>query len=264
MSLAVQVQTLVDGAPIQQAEQRFWATPMKGEASISLGTSAFSAPLEAGFDWEHVLFGAVDLDGMPGDELVVLGPRSGASGYQSAIARATRSGMSGPTYKMEKPVALEGVYWRSETALPDPFKFNGRLRTADVDGDGATDVLVLRQRGERGELTVYFNDLSGNLGSPTVIANGEKLDVRDFAIVPVPGSPKSKLVILARAGVYMVTALDRELTAGDTPALIVAPSTPTLISAGDMNGDGVPDLALAGPAGLELHLGVSTNPKDAL
>jgi hypothetical protein len=45
--------------------------------------------------------------------------------------------------------------------------------------------------------------------------------------------------------------------------LIVAPSSPTLISAGDMNGDGVADLALGGPAGLEIHLGVSANPKDA-
>lgn len=264
MSLAVQVHALVDGVPSQQAEQRFWATPMKGEASISLGQSAFSAPLDVGFDWEHVLFGAIDLDGKPGDELVVLGPRSGASGYQSAIAHATRSGMSGPTYALAKPVALDGVFSRSETALPVPDKVNGRLRTADIDGDGAKDVLVLRQRGERGELVVYFNDLSGNLGSPTVLTNGEKLDVRDFAIVPVPGSPKSKPVILARAGVYTVTVRDRELTAGDTPALIVAPSTPTLISAGDMNGDGVPDVALAGPAGMEVHLGVSANPKDAL
>ena len=51
----------------------------------------FSTALDPSFDWRGVLMEAVDLDGVAGDEVVVLGPRRAASGHQSAVARAVRA-----------------------------------------------------------------------------------------------------------------------------------------------------------------------------
>ena len=251
----------------ETSEFRIWANPMQGEASIRIGDSTFSDPLMQGFDWHYVLMGAVDLDGMPGDELVVLGPRADGSGYQSAVASASLPmNGAGRTYAVGTPSNVDLAFTRSELPLPDALSHNGRLRIADVDGDGRKDVVALGQDDENGALVVFFNDGHGALGSPTRVAGADKLDVRDFAVSKAPGDEKPELVLLTTTGVYVVNAHGRDLAVGGAPALSMTagtPTSPSLITAGDVDGDGVPDLVLAGPLGFEVHLGISANPLDA-
>ncbi|HEX4340909.1 MAG TPA: VCBS repeat-containing protein [Polyangiaceae bacterium] len=246
-------------------DNRIWATPMHGEASIDLAKSTSSDPVSNVFDWRQMLFGAVDLDGTPGDEVVILGPRADGTGFQTAIGHATAVAGSGSTYAMSTPVSTTMAFSRSESILADPSTRNGRLRVADIDGDGVRDVVVLGQKNRVGSLVVYFNDGTGNLGTPTSPAGMENLDVRDFALVQGAGEKKPRIVMLTTTGVYVVTAAGRALSVGDVPALAMTANTPTspgLISAGDIDGDGVPDLALGGPLGYEVHLGLSANVED--
>jgi hypothetical protein len=247
-------------------EHRLWSNLMTKEASIRGTQSTFSAALDPSFDWRNVLMEAVDLDGVAGDEVVVLGPRRTLSGHQAAVARAVRVDGEPPTYGLSTPVPLTGEFTRTEVALAVPTQFNGRLRTADLDGDGAKDVLALARRDGRGALVVYFNDRTGQLGAEASVADAASLDVRDFAVVPSPGTQKADVALLTASGVYVVRCRDRQLTTGEGPALAMSPSSappPTLVSAGDLDGDGVADLALGGPGGIQVHLGISKNAKDA-
>jgi hypothetical protein len=249
---------------------RLWGIPMQGEASVRLAKSSTSGTLKQGFDWNHVLIGALDLDGMPGDELALLGPRLGSSGYQSAIAHASiptdpNEGKS-LTYTVGAPSQISQAFTRTEQPLTDPTMHNGRMRIADVDADGNDDVVALGQTGKNGTLVVFFNDKQGELGTPTSVNGAEKLDVRDFALAGTAADGKPRIVVLTTTGIYIVTVRGRELTVGSTPALSMsagAPTSPSLISAGDIDGDGVLDLALGGPLGFEVHLGISANPLDA-
>jgi hypothetical protein len=245
-------------------DNRIFANPMRGAASIELGKSTFSDSMGALFDWEHVLAAALDLDGTPGDEVVIVGPSADGSGHRYAIARATTV-MGSATYSLGAPTPLGMTFRRTETALADPSQRNGRLRVADVDGDGARDLVALGQKGDRGALVVYFTEGDGGLGAATSPAGMEQLDVRDFAVVQAPGDGKPRLALLTTTGIYVVTARGRELTVGAAPALSMtanAPTSPGLITAGDVDGDGVPDLALGGPLGFEVHLGISANVAD--
>jgi len=249
-----------------QSDDRIWANPMRGNASIRLGDSTFSGALAGAFDWEHVLFGAVDLDGAPGDEVVVLGPRADGSGSLSAVAHAASIAGGPRTYAMANPVDAELTFTRTEKLLSDPTARNGRLRVDDLDGDGARDVVALGQRSGRGEVVVYFNDSSGTLGQATTISDAGTLDVLDFALLRAPGDTKPRILMLTTTGVFLVTARGRALTVGGAPALSMTAGTPTsprLIATGDVDGDGVQDLALGGPLGFEVHLGLSVNAADA-
>jgi hypothetical protein len=248
---------------------RIWANPMQGEASLRLKARFYSDDLNQGFDWTHVLMGAVDLDGVPGDELAFLGPRMDGSGYQYSIARSVPApdpSMGPPmTYTLSTPTKLAQTFTRSEQELTDPSMHNGRMRIADLDGDGKNDVIALGQEGKIGAVFVFFNDSSGDLGAAVGVNGAERLDVRDFALTATGADGKPHLVLLTTTGVYAVTTHDRELAASATPALSMSagtPTSPSLMSAGDIDGDGVPDLALGGPLGYEIHLGISANPLD--
>jgi hypothetical protein len=248
---------------------RIWATPMQGEASIRTSDCTHSDTLKPSFDWGHVLMGALDLDGQPGDELVFLGPQSDGSGHQYAIAHSAPAAMGGMglTYSLGTPTKVAQTFTRSEQPLTDPSMHNGRMRIADIDQDGKNDVIALGQQGKNGTLVVFFNDGSGDLGTAVTVNNSDKLDIRDFAMTGTPADRKMRMVLLTTTGVYVVTAHGRELTAATTPALPMSagtPTSPSLISTGDIDGDGLPDLALGGPLGYEVHLGISTNPFDFL
>jgi hypothetical protein len=251
----------------QRSEFRLWSNPMASGAEIQQGQSAPSDILDSSFDWNHVLFGAADLDGVKGDEVVVLGPRSDGTGYQSTIAKASpaNSDGTGPLkYRLlGTPTLTDEVFTRAEIGR-DPSAFNGRLRTADLDHDGAVDVLALGQRNGKGELLVYFNGKTGALGTPVRVGNAATLDVKDFDVVQADGDPELEVVLLTTTGVYLVDPHGRSLAVAEAPVLTSGVSADlNIIAAGDVDGDGIPDLALAGPGGFDIHLGLSTNPKDA-
>ncbi|HVW26408.1 MAG TPA: VCBS repeat-containing protein, partial [Polyangiaceae bacterium] len=252
------------------SEFRLWANPMGDQASIRTQDTTYSDPLKQGFDWSHVLIGALDLDGTPGDELAILGPRADGSGYQSAVASSSilMNDMNGAgrTYSVASPVMVDRAFTRSEQPLADASVHNGRLRIADVDGDGKKDVVALGQLGNNGSLVVFFNDGKGDLGAPAAVNGADELDVRDFAVASAPGDEKARVVLLTATGVFVVGERGRSLSVGSTPALSMtggAVTSPSLIAAGDVDGDGVPDLAIGGALGFEIHLGISGNPLDA-
>jgi hypothetical protein len=131
------------------------------------------------------------------------------------------------------------------------------MEVRDVDLDGSADIVILT--GKNGapsrDLIVLWNDGSGHFDQ------GRGLKVNDtgevaagFAFVVTSSSPGAapSLAYVTQTTVRIATITTRVISARDT---IDTPRAATGIAAGDVDGDGVEDLALVDAQNLVLLIG---------
>jgi hypothetical protein len=142
-------------------------------------------------------------------------------------------------------------------AAPQVFAAGSGLRAvtvADFNGDGAPDVIVTTDGAARGGISVLLNQTKPgqttlSFGSPTSFVSGEQpyaVLARDFNGDGVPD-----VAVVNHIGNTVSVLINETLPGGATPEFgpaqsFVADDQVSGLAAGDFNGDGRPDLAVAG------------------
>jgi hypothetical protein len=227
------------------ATERLWLIDPSAAALL-----AAKAPLE--IDCGSCELAAIDLDGDGDDELVALGDRSVAI-YQANLG---------------SPIKLAGTIATSLDFRGDQHGYWGRIPrpvVTDLDGDGRLDILAMTGIGE---LVALWGESGGGPLEPERSLKIQKLlepaacpggaappctGRPGFAVVELDGSalPEVITVAPARFEVYDVRE-DRALVkmaaplGGDLQRFAPAEQADyTAVTAGDFDGDGVDDIAVA-------------------
>ncbi|MBW2459357.1 MAG: hypothetical protein JRI68_32995, partial [Deltaproteobacteria bacterium] len=227
---------------------RLWRVESGESAALTPERTGKSDDLPSPFDFAGCQPAAVDLDADEVDEVVVF------CNEELSIFEAVADGFE-----------LEHTVSTSHTVLPNDVFWTGDLvdgpTVRDVNADGLHDVALLA---ENRDIVLYFNDGSGSLGEGaggvTVVPSltGEVDYVPqftlDFTFVNADSDPELELVL--SNWVDGVKILDFDAATQAYPAIQDAPTITLVeddwwlggevIAAGDIDGDGVEDIAIGG------------------
>ncbi|HSQ62060.1 MAG TPA: VCBS repeat-containing protein [Polyangiaceae bacterium] len=237
---------------------RLWLLPTDGHGGFDAAQSRDGDPLPDGLDWAHVAITAVDLDGSGTDQLVALGPSTSDSSKGTvAVARAQPGPSADPPLRLVfgTPTEVDALVVHDETG--SAASQSGRALATDLDGDGKPDVVALASVAGTTSVVVFWNDHAGQLGTMTAVPNPDGHPAIDFAVLDAGGSAPS-LAVLTDEGVSLASFAQRAPSVASSLAFHVAGGH--RIAPGDVDGDGVTDLAVAGDAGLTVHRGHAVRP----
>lgn len=187
---------------------------------------------------------AADLDGDKRSEVVVLAPLGSTNGRPPTLSTYTSKGMA---LAASAPVVI-----------PLPPGDNGLLgrldlELADIDGDGKLDAVV----GVRGKLRSFVivawgkGDGSFDVAGATLVKLNIEAPPRAFAVTQLDTDVARELLVATDDGTFAVKARGRAFTA--TKLLRGGDA----IAVGDINGDGLPDVALSKNHRVAIYRGVS-------
>lgn len=184
---------------------------------------------------------AGDLNGDGLDEAVILAPSTdGDTPMLSTVS-----------LKDGKVKATPG---RAITGLPKGQIGRLDLALADVDGDGKLDAVVGAHSFTGTAFVIAWGDGAGGFdvaGATPIHVPEATLRLRSFAPIQLDTDPASELVVASPEGTYAVQATGRTLHLSKLLGGADA------VTAGDFNGDGLPDLALSREHRVGIYLGVS-------
>jgi hypothetical protein len=215
------------------------AGDFNGDGKVDLAAASYNDDAVA------VLLGQGDGTFVPGSQVQTgTGPRALAVGDFSGTGRldlATANAGSNDVTTLTN--LADGAFVDTTSVPPTPIRSTPLL--ADFNRDGVGDVVILNQAGQ----IFYRQGRPGAPGSfaPPVIVNPNRLDaVRAITVVPTAAGPI--LAAINKAGsalVFYSRTSSASFTRTQGPDL--TGMFPTLLVAGDVNGDGRPDLLVGDP-----------------
>lgn len=256
---------------------RVWVLPSTGEAAIDSASVFASEPVETLESGENALTAALDLDGDGIDELVAFVSSGTTSGGVLIIGHVVDNG-----FTLESPQFTDESYYFDPLGnvtggpvpgVPDPIDpdgttssgyvvYNGQLLVQDVDGDGRKDILALglAAAGDDGipepKLVYFKNEGNGTLdvSKRVVFENPGDIEPGSFALTQADTDAAPEVVLLGAEGGWVADfdfGQKKLINARHLPAIRGGSS----VVSSDYNGDGVPDLAVAGESGVQVFLG---------
>ena len=247
----------------QQADKSFeahaWLVPVTGDAAIDLGTLNAGPAIDTGTRGQTHGLSWVD---PPAEMLAVDLDAAAQGGVDEVLVLAQ------PVQESQDPGALFVLKVDATGAFAVASKVNiGKdaiggvawsLKRADVDADGAPDVLVTFHDETGMHAQVYFNKKNGALDpSPKVVKVPDGTKLTSWAALNADGDRAKELVLLTDKGVFLAD-LDpggTSFTVSSKPLTGVA-AVGNVIACGDIDGDGVDDIAIAGTGVLQVFRGL--------
>jgi hypothetical protein len=281
-------------------ETNLWLVPSTGDAALDVTTARKSDSLPDQYHPCMGIQAVVDLDRDGIDEIVQFSPSFEGQTPRGALATArAQQGPAGfrrwvfdsdvrsiDEYFFDNPLPGDacvlgpggGVGGKPEPATERPdngggdepgyapsYAFPTRIEVADVDGDGAREVAVMGyvevELGISDSAIVIFpNPGNGRLDADNRIVVTLPDDfVFSFTFINADADREQELVVLAPGGAYLVDVDMAQRTASvrhRLPALFGG----FVAASGDVDGDGVEDLAISGTDGLAIFRGLSVLP----
>ncbi len=215
---------LVMGDPLSPL---FHPTSFGGNTSVNLRYGA------------HMATGDFNGDGV--DDAVLVAP-FGPDDSQSAIVVAR---VSGASVQASAPLVFEV-----------PSTLYSVLRVADIDGDGAPDILFKGFDDDTAAaVNVFWNDGSGGFDASRTTALNVDGGVKDFVCAPGT-SPCTLYAVSEEKAFAIAVAKDHTATVREVPSVQGGWS----ITTGDFDGDGLADLAVGAPTDLRLYYAIARLP----
>lgn len=186
--------------------------------------------------------GDVDGDGL--DEVVALMPNKKDETCALVIAKPKSAG-AGASTAFGDPIEL-----------PLAVGSDGELALLDMDGDGALDVVVLAGRDATRRLSVLWNDGHGGFSPARATDVADANDrPNDFGFVRVAAGARPAIAYVTRTTLVVAkVAPDHGVTRATLDTTL---AYATGVAGGDVDGDGVDDLAVADTPSLVVYKGTA-------
>lgn len=260
-------------------QTRIWLAPATGDAQLSLATSRESAPIDdTAFARCGMMFASLDLGGDELDELVMFGVADEDLPDGRIFVAHSVAADGAHHFEIDPPAEVPELYVgrvavlacgapdESDTAVED-LPFDGQLQVVDVDEDGHEDIVALALEltpppdlGLVPHLVMFRNQYDGQLdvaGRVLFDIEGAKdgARLRSFSVVQLDSDPAPEIVLILGDATYRG---DLDLAQKKVVNVSLLEGLPQggVVSSGDLNGDGVKDLVIAGSSGVNLVRGI--------
>jgi hypothetical protein len=204
-------------------------TPQSVAGRFHPETTPLGGPL--GDDELSARMGSGDFDGDGLDELVLVAPDAGGARCVLNLARVSS--------------AVEPELVEQRAVVVDSPCYESQLDVADLDGDGAPELLLLTGELSRQSLLVLWNDGSGGFDS----SNASSITAHDesplsFTRFHAPGDTRTSVAYVTSSRVRLLRSRGGE-RAFDDLGVVATLDHGTGIVAADVDGDRVVDLVVA-------------------
>lgn len=229
---------------------RLWIAPLSGEAAVDTNAIKATAnvlspdPDLPNLDFDRAELVAVDLDepasGTP-DELVALVPPIAGSGASGALYIGR----------------LQSGVWVTRKLAFGGDAGDWKVARADMNADGAKDVVVLYgDKDKTRKMMVLWNRGSGDLDPAGTPITMPAENVTAFACLNFDRDAALELAMVAPKSVYLAKMAAQTQSFPNAPPALAGVAGGTTIAAGDIDGDGVADLAIGSGGGIHVYAGV--------
>jgi hypothetical protein len=262
--LGLESETIDRNARQQTAEVHLWLLPVSGDAQIVEGSVTAGATVEilnidtvahtqSGFDWtgEQGSLVALDLDATPTggiDEVVAVVPPPAESRKPGGMY----------VFRVEKGAFT--VASRANIGADAPYLAPWAARRADVNGDGAPDFYAVFRDTAGMNVRVFFNMKNGQLDpTPVTVPLPPGATLFGATAINADADVQQEIALLTDKGVLLADPSPDGRSFTLAPSAVL-PNSGLAIAAGDVNGDGVEDLAIVGNGVLQVFKGVPVLP----
>ena len=276
---------------IAAEESRLWLIPSTGEAALDSARDRPSDPLPFGFVGSQAAIAPIDLDGDGIDEVLVLGTELelvAVDGGETAklngrafLARRAAS-ETGDFFDVQDLGVTERLYWQAVSGLSLEALLDAQLGgskvfsslgkhpgthvlVGNVGGDHRKEVVVLAYDLDmetfalRTYVQVIGQDGAGGLdmGGVVTLPLDPALAPKGIALANLDGDEEMELLFVTEQEAYVADVGDGSLR---NLRVLEGVSGGYAITAADLTGDGLVDLAVSREGGVQVYRGLAVNP----